>query len=166
MRAFVFLLTAAVLVAATPSRAQAPASLPAGEARDLVALACSQCHTLNVLTAGRDGPIGWRRHIHNMVLRGAQLTPRETDSVIQYLVTHFGPGAPIVSSATLPSGPGKELVETRCAVCHSLERVTVVKRRTRDWEGIVTNMYERWGQSAPDEVRAINAYLAAQLGRD
>ena len=41
--------------------------------------------------AGRDGPVGWKRHVYNMVLRGAQLTPREADTVIQYLVTHFGP---------------------------------------------------------------------------
>ena len=59
-----------------------------------------------------------------------------------------------------------ELVETRCAVCHDLERVTIVKRQPRDWETIVGNMYERWGMSAPDEVRTITSYLAAQFGRD
>jgi len=170
-RFLAFALAAALLAAATPLRAQAPSAsaagaLPAGEARDLVALACSQCHALNVVTAGRDGPVGWRRHVYNMVLRGAQLSPREADSVIQYLVTHFGPGAPIASAVTLPNAPGKELVETRCAVCHSLERVAVAKRRKDDWAGIVANMYERWGQSAPDEAQAINAYLAAQFGRE
>src|SRR5262249_2566377 len=86
--------------------------------------------------------------------------------VIQYLITNFGPGAPAATAAALPSGPGKELVETRCAVCHNLERVTVVKRQKRDWETVVANMYERWGMSAPDEVQAISAYLVAQFGRD
>jgi mono/diheme cytochrome c family protein len=94
------------------------------------------------------------------------LTPREADTVIEYLITHFGPGAPPASAVALPSGAGKELVETRCAVCHNLERVTVVKRQKRDWETVVANMYERWGMSAPDEVSAISAYLVAQFGRD
>ena len=67
----------------------------------------------------------------------------------------LGPTAPATTASALPSGPGKELVETRCAVCHNLERVTVVKRQKRDWETVVANMYERWGMSAPDEVKAM-----------
>jgi cytochrome c5 len=152
-----------MVAAGTPAHAQ-PASLPQGEGRDVIATACSQCHTLNVLMAGRDGPVGWKKHVYNMVLRGAQLTPREADTVIQYLITNFGPGAPDTGSITLPSGAGKELVETRCAVCHTLERVTIVKRDKRAWETIVANMYDRWGQSAPDEVQAISNYLVAQFG--
>jgi mono/diheme cytochrome c family protein len=116
--------------------------------------------------AGRDGPVGWKNHVYNMVLRGAQLTPREADIVIQYLVTTFGPGAPAATTVALPSGPGKELVETRCAVCHTLERVTVVKRQKGDWDHIVSRMYERWGVSAPEEAQTIAAYLAAQFGRN
>jgi len=163
---FVGAVAALVLGAAMPLRAQTASALPPGEGRELVATACSQCHTLNVIMAGRDGPVGWKKHVYNMVLRGAQLTPREADTVIQYLITNFGPGAPAATAAALPSGPGKELVETRCAVCHNLERVTVVKRQKRDWETVVANMYERWGMSAPDEVQAISAYLVAQFGRE
>jgi hypothetical protein len=44
--------------------------------------------------------------------------------------------------------------------------VTVVKLQKRDWETIVVNMYERWGMSAPDEVRTITSYLVTQFGRD
>ena len=160
---------AALLLAATPLHAQTATSLPQGEGRDLVATACSQCHTLSVIMAGRDGPVGWKKHVYNMVLRGAQLTPREADTVISYLITNFGPvapAAPAASGSALPGDAGKELVESRCVVCHSLERVTVVKRQKRDWERVVANMYERWGMSAPDEVNAISAYLVAQFGRD
>jgi cytochrome c5 len=163
---FLSALAALPLAIATPLYAQTTASLPQGDGRDLVATACSQCHTLSVIMAGRDGPVGWKRHVYNMVLRGAQLSPREADTVIGYLITNFGPGAPATGSASLPSGPGKELVETRCAVCHNLERVTIVKRQKRDWDTIVSNMYERWGMSAPDEMQAISAYLRAQFGRN
>jgi hypothetical protein len=80
-------------------------------------------------------------------------------------VTNFGPSAPAPGAVMLPDAPGKELVETRCAVCHDLERVTIVKRQKHDWETIVPNMYERWGVSAPDEVKAIATYLGTQFGR-
>jgi mono/diheme cytochrome c family protein len=161
---FVGVVAALLLAGIAPLRAQPASVLPAGEGRDLAATACSQCHSLAVIAAGRDGPVGWKRHVYNMVLRGAQLTPREADTVIQYLVTNFGPSAPAAGPVTLPDGSGKELVETRCAVCHTLERVTAVMRHTRDWETIVADMYERWGVSAPDEVQAIENYLVANFG--
>jgi hypothetical protein len=72
-------LAALVLGAATPLHAQTASALPPGEGRELVATACTQCHTLSVITAGRDGPVGWKKHVYNMVLRGTQLTPREAD---------------------------------------------------------------------------------------
>lgn len=159
---------ALLLATAAPVHAQVPSPLPQGDGRDLVAVVCTQCHALTPLVSTRDGPVGWKRHVYNMVLRGAQLTPSEADTVIAYLIAHFGPGAPIAGGKpiALPAGAGKELVETRCVVCHDLERVTSAKRHKRDWETIVTSMYERWGVSAPDEVRTISAYLVAQFGQE
>jgi cytochrome c5 len=160
-------LTLAVITSAAPSFAQNANPLPAGDGRDIVSVACSQCHYLGTIAKIRDGAVGWRFYVNNMVLRGAQLTPREADTVVQYLVTNFGPTAPAASSsAALATGPGKELVEARCVVCHDLGRVTAVKREKRDWDTIVANMYDRWGQSAPDEVQTITAYLNAQFGRN
>jgi len=161
-------LAALFLVAATPAQAQTANALPAGDGRDLVATACSQCHALTVITTLRNGPAGWKRHVYNMVLRGAQLTPREADSVLSYLSTNFGPGQklPEAKPITLPNGPGKELVETRCGVCHDLERITAVKRQRRDWDGIVANMFERFEMPAPDDARAIASYLGTQFGSD
>jgi len=159
---------AALSLAAVPARAQPASALPPGEGRDLVAAACSQCHTLSVIVSVRDGPIGWKRHVYHMVMRGAQLTAREADTVLDYLNTNFGPGQrmPPAKAVALPAGAGKDLVETRCVLCHDLERVTVAKRRKRDWDGIVANMFERFGLNAPEEARAISAYLVAQFGQD
>jgi cytochrome c5 len=165
------LLAVSIAAAATvpaPARAQTAQALPSGEGRDIVAVACTQCHTLNPLTALRDGPIGWKRHVYNMVIRGAQLTPRDVDVVLQYLNTNFGPGQslPPAKPITLAPGAGKELVETRCALCHDLERVTAGKRQKREWPGVVANMFERFGLAAPDEAVAISSYLAANYGSD
>ena len=163
-----------VVVAALPASAQTVQLLPArelpqGEGRDLVAVACSQCHALNVILSVREGPAGWRHHVNNMVLRGAQLTPREAETVIRYFTNNLGPGAgPAypVKQITLPAGAGKELVESRCSSCHDLERVTGIKRHGREWAGVVTNMVGRGAAATPDEAKSITAYLVSQFGSD
>jgi cytochrome c5 len=157
---------ALALVATTQANAQGP--LPQGEGRDIVAVACTQCHALAPILAGREGPAGWKRHVHNMVLRGAQLSPTEAETVIRYLAANFGPGVaqPGKVAVTLPAGAGKELVETRCTLCHDLERVAVVKRPRQHWPAIVANMVARGATATPEEAGTIATYLAAQFGSD
>lgn len=168
MRALVVCGLIAASAAIAPARAQNASSLPAGAGRDVVAVACTQCHTLAPLIAMRDGPVGWKRHVYNMVLRGAQLPPHDVDTVLDYLNTNFGPGhaLPPAKAITLAPGAGKELVETRCTLCHDLERVTAAKRAKAAWSGIVANMFDRFGLAAPDEAKAISAYLATNYGSE
>ena len=173
MRGLAHVCAVALLVtSAMPLKAQTRPGLPEGEGRDIVTTACSQCHTLATIIAGREGPNGWRRHVYNMVLRGAQLNESEAETVIKYLAANFGPGTASPGSATaatriaLPTGPGKELVETRCTTCHDLERVAGVKRSKRDWPAIVANMVTRGASASMEEAQAIAAYLAAQFGID
>lgn len=156
---------ALALAIALPARAQG--ALPPGEGRDLLATACSQCHPLNVIRSMREGAEGWKRHVHNMVTRGAQLNAREADTVVAYLAANFGPAATPVASAaqvTLPGGPGKELVEARCSACHDLERVAAIKRQKSEWPALVANMVSRGAVATPDEAQAISAYLASHFG--
>jgi cytochrome c5 len=161
-------LTALLLAAAPPARAQTAGALPPGEGRDLVAVACSQCHALDIITSLRNGSAGWTHHVHDMVLRGAQLTQAEADTVVTYLTANFGPGQqlPAPKPVALPAGPGKELVETRCGLCHDLTRITAARRTKREWNEVVAAMFERFGMAAPDEARTIAAYLGARFGSD
>jgi cytochrome c5 len=158
---------AALVAVALPGRAQEAATpLPSGDGRDLVAVACSQCHYLGTIAKIRDGAAGWRVYVSNMVLRGAQLSPAEVDKVVDYLAAHFGPGVdlPPARPVALPEGAGKQLVETRCALCHDLERIAAVKRKKQDWPTIVADMVA-WGAPAtPDQARTIGDYLAANFG--
>src|ERR1700744_1029684 len=126
---------------APPVFAQSANPLPPGDRREIVAVACSQCHYLGTIAKIRDGAAGWRTYVNNMVLRGAQLTPAEIDKVVDYLSLNLGPGAnlPPAKPVTLPDGAGKNLVETRCALCHDLERVAEVKRSRAQWPAIVAN---------------------------
>lgn len=161
---FAVALTAAV---AMPTWAQQGADpLPPGEGHDIVAVACSQCHALGTIAKIRDGATGWRRYVNNMVLRGAQLSKPEIDTVVSYLAMHLGPGMnmPPTKPVALPDGPGKELVATRCALCHDLERVVAVKRGREAWHPIIADMVERGAPATAEDVKAISDYLAANFG--
>jgi cytochrome c5 len=168
MRKLVATLCGAVLgiaALASSAHAQAGRTLPPGDGRDMLAVACSQCHALNVIMSMREGASGWRRHVTNMVMRGAQLNPREADTVIAYLAANFGPGTQSAAAAImLPAGSGKELVETRCTACHDLERIAVVKRPRIEWPALVANMVGRGAAASPDEAQTIASYLASNFG--
>ena len=168
MRAVLLFLVAFVIIAAaSPSRAQQSANpLPEGEGRDLVSAVCSQCHYLGTIAKIRDGAAAWRLYVSNMVLRGAQLTGPEIDTVVNYLALNLGPGInlPPAKPLALPDGPGKNLVETRCNLCHDLERITMGTRHKADWPVIVANMVARGGTASSDEAQTIADYLAANFG--
>jgi cytochrome c5 len=160
------LLAFTLSIFASPGFAQNANPLPPGDGREIVAVACSQCHYLGTIAKIRDGAAGWRTYVNNMVLRGAQLTPAEIDKVVDYLSLNLGPGAnlPPARPVTLPDGAGKNLVETRCALCHDLERISTAKRGKQAWPVIVNNMVA-WGATAtPDEAKTISDYLAANFG--
>jgi cytochrome c5 len=156
----------------TLSYAQSPANaLPAGPGRDVVAVACTQCHGLKLIMSLRDGPVGWKHFVDDMILRGAQLTPEEADTVAQYLSKTFGPGiSPMQSglkSEPLPAGDGEKLVETHCALCHDLGRITTVMRSKEEWNITVGNMMARAGTNVASqgEVLTMASYLAANFGK-
>jgi cytochrome c5 len=156
-----------IVTAASPSRAQQNANpLPPGEGRDLVAAVCSQCHYLGTIAKIRDGAGGWRLFVNNMVLRGAQLTGPEVDTVVNYFALNLGPGInlPPAKPIALPNGRGKELVEARCELCHDLERVATVKRHKADWPAVVANMVARGATASPEEAQTITDYLATNFG--
>ena len=86
------LVALAIVAAGSPCRAQNANPLPPGDGRDLVAVACSQCHYLGTIAKIRDGAAGWRIYVDNMVLRGAQLSEPEVETVVNYLASNLGPG--------------------------------------------------------------------------
>jgi cytochrome c5 len=167
MRAHAFSLALAFIAASSPSQAQQNANLlPQGEGRELVAVACSQCHYLGTIAKIRNGAAGWRMFVNNMVLRGAQLNASEADKVVDYLARNLGPGIdlPPAKLVALPDGHGKQLVETHCALCHDLERVAMVKRSKRAWPSIVASMVAWGAPGTPEEVKTMTDYLAANFG--
>jgi cytochrome c5 len=160
------------LIAPIHAQSQSPANnLPGGDGRDIVAVACTQCHGLKLIVALRDGPVGWKHFVDDMILRGAQLTPQEADVAAQYLAKNFGPGTSPMQSGlkteALPAGDGQKLVESHCALCHDLGRITTVTRSKDEWNNTVSNMMARAGTNvaAQQEILAMSSYLAANFGK-
>jgi cytochrome c5 len=150
----------------------APSDLPPGNGRELVAVACSQCHGLKLIVTLRDSRAGWKRHVDEMVLRGTQLLPEEADTVVQYLAKNFGPSAgPMqggagASEISLPKGPGQDLVDSRCTLCHDLGRITTVRRSKEEWDHTVRDMLGRLPRMpTPEEIQTMTSYLNAQFGK-
>ncbi|HEY4407671.1 MAG TPA: hypothetical protein VGN55_23725 [Xanthobacteraceae bacterium] len=158
------------LAFAAPLHAQPAPTLPPGEGRDLVASVCTGCHTLTTIVQIRDGSAGWRQFVNYMIMKGAQVSQHDSDTIVQYLTVNFGPnsppaaGAPPPVVAALPAGAGKDLVESRCVTCHDLLRVVASRRPRSDWDGIVANMINRGATATPDERQTIVSYLATQFG--
>ena len=147
--------------------AQAPVQLPPGEGRDIVAVACSQCHTPAIITYMRKSAAGWREHVYDMFVRGAQVTDTEMDVVVDYLATNFGPGVnvPKFEAVALPDGAGKDLVQQRCGTsCHDLTRVVVARHGRSDWDAVIARMIQVGAPMTADEGKTIGGYLKEKFG--
>ena len=159
------LITGALSLAAGSLFAQTSGSaLPPGDGKELLAVACTQCHGLRPITMMHDGAAGWKRMVEDMIMRGAQLDAQESATVAGYLAKNFGPATNATKTA-LPAGAGKELVEERCTACHGVEKITGEKRTKQEWGATVKNMAERGLSVTPEEIQKISSYLAAQFGK-
>jgi cytochrome c5 len=172
LQLLVLVAVSASVIPALHAQAQSGANaLPAGEGRDLVAVACTQCHGLKLITSLRDGPVGWKHFVDDMILRGAQLNPQEADTAAQYLAKNFGPGTSPMQSGlkteALPSGDGQALVQSHCGLCHDLGRITTVQRSKDEWNSTVGNMMGRAGTNVAtqNEIQTMASYLAVNFGK-
>jgi len=169
---FAALALVTVLAVSLPLHAQergaAGDALPPGPGRDVVAVACAQCHGLGVITQLREGEQAWRFQVYDMVTRGAQVGPGEIDAVAKYLATSFGPGVPLPGPApaavSLPAGAGKELVEGACGLCHGLDRAVAARRDATEWKAIVHRMTFFGAPLDAAQGKAVTEYLAANFG--
>jgi len=149
--------------------ANAPAAspFPDGPGKEIVSVACTQCHGPNVFTQLRMNQAAWRGYIYDMILRGAQIGPDDIDTAAKYMATAYGPGVPFPNQqpaqVSLPDGQGKEVVEGGCALCHGLDRVVATKRTPADWQSIVDRMVHFGAPLSGDQLKAALAYLDANF---
>jgi cytochrome c5 len=136
--------------------------------REIVSVACTQCHGPNVFTQLRMGDKAWRAQIYDMILRGAQINPDDIDKAVQYMVASYGPGVPFPgqqpTQVSLADGSAKSLVEGGCALCHGLDRVVATKRTKGQWQTIVNRMIFFGAPITGDQVGSVVDYLSTNYG--
>lgn len=166
---FVITLVLALGASSLPLRAQAPPNpLPPGEGADIIAVTCSQCHGLNALTQLRMDGKAWRHQIYDMIERGAQVRPDQVDTMVNYLQTHFGPGVPFPgpppAPVALPPGNGADIVQSRCSLCHGVDRVVTVKRTPAQWTSILNRMVYYGAPVTAEQQKTVLDYLEKNYG--
>jgi mono/diheme cytochrome c family protein len=150
------------------SNAAAANPFPDHPGREIVSVACTQCHGPNVFTQLRMGDKAWRAQIYDMILRGAQINPDDIDQAVQYMVASYGPGVPFPgqqpAQVSLADGSAKSLVDGGCALCHGLDRVVATKRSKDQWQTIVNRMIFFGAPISGDQVASVVDYLATNYG--
>lgn len=68
--------------------------------------------------------------------------------------------------ATLKAGPGVEVTQRQCVVCHSTDYIVMQPRgNAKQWNAVVTKMIKVFGAPVNDQdAKAIVEYLATQYG--
>jgi virginiamycin B lyase len=75
--------------AAQDAKSAAPADLPEGAAKPVVAAQCIGCHDLSRIRNANHSAAEWRNVVNMMVAAGARLSPPEKDAVTRYLIEGF-----------------------------------------------------------------------------
>ena len=75
-------------------------------------------------------------------------------------------GASAAAQDRLIPGPGSELTQAKCAICHEIGYVTRAPQSRAQWEEVMQVMVERGAPMTPDEIRVITDYLATYYNRE
>ena len=160
-----------------PISSAAQGLLPDGPGKDVFASVCTQCHGLESVITLRLGRQEWEGLVNDMISRGAPAFGNDYEVIVNYLATNFGtnskpPQSPMPESASVSGdarasaavGPGREIVESTCTECHSINNVTDSRRTAEEWRETVHMMVNYGASLLDDEIDAVVDYLAANYG--
>jgi cytochrome c5 len=148
--------TVSLLIAAT--LAGGGASLPEGEGKKIVEVACVSCHGLEVLPNKQWSQERWRTVVAAMIDRGASLKPPEAAEVVEYLAKNFGEDT--------SNSKGRKLVEDICSLCHEWQRIEGHQLTKGQWGGVIKGMIIEGAPVTEEEFDQIVEYLAKNFGPD
>lgn len=83
----------------TLTGAAAADDFPPGDAHDLVAASCTQCHDATMVTSQHKSQAQWSDTVQQMISSGAKIAPADIDKVAAYLAKNFGQSAAVAGGA-------------------------------------------------------------------
>ena len=159
---------AAPAAPAAPAPQDSTAADAAGKA--LVDGACATCHGVDLITAKNSTREEWQGIIDRMKSYGTAIDDKQTATLLDYLVKHYGPkgaaaaapGNPPPAAAATAAGsphPGKALLDGFCSNCHDLDIVSARTGSDGEWREVVERMNARGAGVAEKDVPVLVEYL-------
>jgi mono/diheme cytochrome c family protein len=141
------------LLLVAPLSAGTPVPLPEGNAKQLVATACTACHSLDPITAQKRTREEWQTSVAAMIQRGAHLSDQQAASVVAYLSANFG-----------KRDRARDLFEDSCSSCHSLVRIRDYAFTKEEWREETKGMISEGTVLTDEELDLLLNYLAKNFG--
>ena len=105
---------------------------------------CIECHSLEWPLKKITDRAGWQETLQKMANTGAVLSKKNRQQVLEYLVA-------------------KSAFQTKCSVCHALERPLEKNKQFQDWVQTVRRMAAKKPEHlTEEEIQAISGFLTAK----
>lgn len=88
------LLLLAYATAQTTASKSGAETLPDGPGKEVVQRNCLSCHNVHIITSKRGNEDAWADIVSQMIGRGANISDDDAETVVEYMVAHYGPSAP------------------------------------------------------------------------
>ncbi|MCW6533374.1 hypothetical protein [Sphingomonas lycopersici] len=75
---------------------------PPGPGLNLINERCGFCHSTAQVFAAHKAPAAWAGVVQSMIDRGAELSPEEQKTVVDYLAAHYSDGNPAPAADASP----------------------------------------------------------------
>ena len=157
---------------AAPTAPAAPASQDSAAAdaagKALIDEKCAGCHGLDLITGKTANRVDWTATLDRMKSYGASLDDKQTTTMLDYLLKHYGPKeqaaapapGPAAAAAAAAPDAGKNILNASCANCHDLDLVTNRTGSEAEWREVVERMNARGAAVADKDVAVLVSYLA------
>jgi len=96
---------------------------------------CQRCHDLP--NPGEPPEMGWEARLQLMA-KVAKLTPAQKDEVLSYLQSHS-----LAAEKTVSVADEKRLFESKCSLCHTLDRIFLIPLDDESRQHIVKRMRDK-----------------------
>jgi len=147
--------------------------LPRGPVRQVILDSCTACHGIDDYAFYAMDRAGWQKLIDSMKAKGAIIPDDNQSILLDWLSTKFGPDTkpfprPKAAGPALANFAGdqaakdtvaRQLVQSVCSTCHTLERVETSRFTEEKWRDVVTDMKGKGARIEDADVAPLAAYL-------